>query len=299
MVSWRPADLASLTSSVISARPSTNENARSLLSRLSSAISRFSVNRENEATEPDTSQSTTISGRGGRPGSVPIRNGTPPVPIARCSVRLMLSLRFRNSCWARILLSRCAMRPDRGHHRLQLGRRCAGDVHVLGQPDPHRPGYRRGAAIGDQGAPDRGPQLRAERVDGAVGGRPVEPFPDRAATPTASLRQLRRRRHPAPAAPAPSPSPAPPPGSPAAQSRMASRFAASFTAIWANTPATGAPGSSAGEPPDVLVGQQPLDGRVPGLDGRAQRGLQLGVGHAGGELVAGTPFPKNKARTAG
>ncbi len=72
---------------MISDRPSTNENARSLLSRLSSAISRLSVNRENVATEPDTSQSTTISGFGGGAGSVAIRNGTPPVPMARCSVR--------------------------------------------------------------------------------------------------------------------------------------------------------------------------------------------------------------------
>ena len=37
------------------------------LRRLSSATSSSSVNRENAATDPDTSQSTTISGLGGRP----------------------------------------------------------------------------------------------------------------------------------------------------------------------------------------------------------------------------------------
>ena len=87
---------------MISASPSTKENTRSLLSRLSMATSRSSVNREKAATEPDMSQSTTISGLGGLAGSVTSRNGTPPVPMDRCSVRRMLSLRFRcTASWAR------------------------------------------------------------------------------------------------------------------------------------------------------------------------------------------------------
>ncbi len=53
------------------------------------------MNRENADTDPDTSQSTTISGRGGRAGSVMIRNGTPPLLMDRRSVARMLSRRRR------------------------------------------------------------------------------------------------------------------------------------------------------------------------------------------------------------
>ena len=80
---------------------------RSLLSRLSIAVSRSRVNREKADTDPDMSQSTTISGRGGRGGAVTMENGTPPVPVARRSVPLMLTRLGRAAAWLASIRARC------------------------------------------------------------------------------------------------------------------------------------------------------------------------------------------------